>query len=81
MGVLQRHDRGPRMAMTQNEMIRTMNDWGNRREPFIFLIDFDVEQPMVRSLAELEPAELLFDIQASPTPPRASGRKERTLLS
>jgi para-aminobenzoate synthetase component I len=53
---------GEETTMTRDEMIRRMNDWGKQREPFVFVIDFDVKQPLLFPLSTLRDEELLFDI-------------------
>ena len=39
-----------------------MNKWGAKGIPFIFLVDFEQKKPLLRRLDELDPEELLFDI-------------------
>lgn len=41
--------------------IGRMNDLGKRREPFLFLIDFEEQTPLVLPLAEVDPAALRYD--------------------
>ena len=40
-----------------------MNAFGHERTPFLFVLDFDVQKPIVRHLSEIEPRSLRFDIQ------------------
>jgi para-aminobenzoate synthetase component I len=49
--------------MPQDDMIRTMNDWGKRRTPFLFLIDFDAARPILLPLEAVRPEEILYDVQ------------------
>jgi para-aminobenzoate synthetase component I len=44
------------------EAARRMNEWGKARTPFLFLIDFEQRKPIVCRLDEIDPAQLLFDI-------------------
>lgn len=52
------------MIQTLNsaEAIKRMNAYGKEREPFLFLIDFEMQRPVVLKLDEIEAEELLFDI-------------------
>ncbi|NBC06554.1 MAG: aminodeoxychorismate synthase component I [Bacteroidetes bacterium] len=47
---------------TTAKAARKMNEWGAQGIPFLFLVDFEQEQPIVARLDELDPEELLFDI-------------------
>jgi len=50
-----------------------MNDLGKRREPFLFLIDFEEQTPIVLSLAEIDPAALRYDFNGLTNAPRRRG--------
>lgn len=39
-----------------------MNCWGRERRPFLFLLDFTLQQPVVVPLDEINPEEVLYDI-------------------
>ena len=39
-----------------------MNEWGEKREPFIFIIDFDMKEPLIFPLSEVDPKEVRFDV-------------------
>ena len=39
-----------------------MNEWGKDRRPFLFLIDFELKQPLVLPLDEIDPGQLLYAI-------------------
>jgi len=43
-------------------MIRKMNEFGSRKEPFIFIIDFEMKEPMLFPLNSIDSDEILFDI-------------------
>jgi len=40
----------------------TMNQWGEEKIPFLFVIDFEFEKPLIMRLDELDPAMLLYDV-------------------
>ena len=46
----------------QNAIIHKMNEWGEKREPFIFIIDFDMKEPLIFPLSEVDPKEVRFDV-------------------
>ncbi len=43
--------------------VHQMNSLGKRRTPFLFIIDFLGKNTQVRPLSEIDPAELLFNVQ------------------
>lgn len=43
-------------------MIRKMNEFGCRKEPFIFIIDFEMKEPVLFPLNAIDSLEILFDI-------------------
>ena len=42
-----------------------LNNWGRDRVPFLFIVDFEMERPMVFKLDAIDPAKLLFDFNGS----------------
>lgn len=42
------------------EAIARMNQYGHRREPFFFILDFALQRPLVRSIQHLDSAEIVF---------------------
>ena len=48
--------------MTQSEAIEKMNQLGRERIPFLFMVDFPGDRPMVVPLSELNSDEILFNI-------------------
>ena len=42
--------------------IEQINDWSRQRVPFIFIIDFELQKPIAYRLSDIDPQELLFDI-------------------
>jgi para-aminobenzoate synthetase component 1 len=49
-------------SITKAEAQKRMNEYGEAGIPFLFLIDFEMEQPVVLRLDEVSPDELLYDI-------------------
>lgn len=39
-----------------------MNDFGSRSEPFLFILDFELHQPVILPLTAIDPAEISFDL-------------------
>lgn len=52
---------------------RRMNECGRRREPFLFLVDFLQEKPMVLTLEEANDCRILFDFNGKTNAPAISG--------
>lgn len=50
------------MATTIQEAVALMNSLGGQQKPFLFIIDFDMVQPVVLPLDEVDPAQILFEI-------------------
>lgn len=44
------------------EAIERMNRYGRQREPFLFAVDFEMQQPLVLRLSDIPAGELLYDI-------------------
>jgi len=42
-----------------------MNRWGREGRPFLFLLDFALQQPVVLPLDEVNPEEVLYDVNGS----------------
>lgn len=49
--------------MERSQFARQLNEWGRQRKPFLFITDFELENPLVFPLQEVDPAEILFDIE------------------
>lgn len=43
-------------------VIQQINAWAQHLTPFIFLIDFDAERPVILKMKEADPSEILFDL-------------------
>lgn len=39
-----------------------MNEYGKNKTPFLFIVDFEMQEPQIIKLEEVNPAEILFDI-------------------
>jgi len=49
--------------MTLSEFISTMNTLGQERVPFLFAVDFEMEQPWILRMDEVKHDEILYDIR------------------
>jgi para-aminobenzoate synthetase component 1 len=56
--------------VTREEFIHCANTWAQQRVPFLFLIDFEIQKPWIRRLAEVDDAEVLFDFPHGRNTPR-----------
>ncbi len=50
-----------------------MNDYGSRKIPFLFVIDFELKKPFAIPLSQIDPSALLFNIEGNHN---CSGRSE-----
>lgn len=41
---------------------KTLNEWGNQKIPFLFLIDFEKEEPLAWKISDINPNELKYRI-------------------
>jgi para-aminobenzoate synthetase component 1 len=48
--------------MTLATFIETMNTWGHDKVPFLFMVDFEMEHPLIKRLNEIDDSIFLFDI-------------------
>jgi para-aminobenzoate synthetase component I len=48
--------------MTRQEFVSTLNEWGEQRVPFLFLVDFEMRSPLAFPLNEIDSSNLQFDI-------------------
>jgi para-aminobenzoate synthetase component I len=44
------------------DIIKQMNDFGSRAEPFLFILDFELNKPVLLPIKKVNPAELCFDM-------------------
>lgn len=47
------------------EFTQQMNAWGKDKVPFLFVIDFELQKPVIIRLSDVNPEEILFDINGS----------------
>jgi para-aminobenzoate synthetase component I len=50
-----------KFRMTLDKFIKTINDWGSRKIPFLFIIDFELKKPLVFPLSEINPEKIAYD--------------------
>jgi para-aminobenzoate synthetase component 1 len=48
--------------MSITEFITTMNQWGKNHIPFLFMVDFEMERPLIIRLSDIDPKEILYDV-------------------
>src|SRR6187549_994592 len=48
--------------MDIKELKAKMNTWGQERVPFLFIVDFEMKKPLVFRLDQIDPTDLVFDI-------------------
>lgn len=46
----------------EHSFAATMNQWGEEKIPFLFVIDFELEKPLIVRLDKIDPEELLYEI-------------------
>ncbi len=51
--------------MVVDEFIERLNDYGTRRVPFLFLVDFEMQKPVVLPLADIDAARIMYDIDGA----------------
>ncbi|MCY7350662.1 MAG: aminodeoxychorismate synthase component I [Cytophagaceae bacterium] len=62
---------------TRQAAIERMNTLGERREPFLFLIDFEEQMPLVLPLSEVDPAQLWYDFSGNTNAPSGKETKPK----
>src|SRR5688572_15128297 len=48
--------------MSIEEFAKTLNEWGAEKNPFLFLVDFEMEKPLLYPLQEIKPETILYSI-------------------
>lgn len=48
--------------MNIEEFIHTMNEWGQAKVPFLFMVDFEMNQPKIMKLDSIDKTKIRFDI-------------------
>jgi para-aminobenzoate synthetase component I len=49
--------------MNLSTFINTMNTWGRDKVPFLFAVDFEMEQPWILPLTKIDASEILYEIR------------------
>lgn len=49
--------------MHKSNFTSTLNEWGKAAKPFLFITDFELEDPLAFPLDEVDPGEILYDIE------------------
>lgn len=44
------------------EFVKTMNQWGQEKVPFLFIIDFEMMNPVILKLSEVDTTEIVYSI-------------------
>jgi para-aminobenzoate synthetase component 1 len=50
------------MNRLKEEVIAQMNTWGQQRVPFLFIIDFEMQKPILHKLAEVDSSQIKFSL-------------------
>lgn len=48
--------------MSISEFTKEMNRLGQEKVPFLFMVDFEMEKPVILKLSDVDPAHILFDV-------------------
>jgi len=48
--------------MSLDNFIQQLNEWGRKKVPFLFLVDFELEKPRAWTLDQIDPEEMLYSI-------------------
>ena len=51
------------MNMSIDEFIKESNNWGRKRIPFLFIIDFEMEKPVIVKLNQAGKSNIFYDIK------------------
>ncbi|GAB1419464.1 aminodeoxychorismate synthase component I [Bacteroidales bacterium] len=69
------------MNKETRQCVRQMNAMGREGRPFLFLIDYEMEQPLVVTLDELDPKQILYEIEGKGNlPPMVFPSKEQVVF-
>ena len=50
------------MNINKSLALENMNEYGKNKIPFLFIVDFDMLEPQIIKLSEINPSEILFNI-------------------
>ncbi|MBL7857655.1 MAG: aminodeoxychorismate synthase component I [Cyclobacteriaceae bacterium] len=48
--------------MNISAFIKQINEWGQAKVPFLFMVDFEMENPLAIRLEDVDPQQIIFDI-------------------
>jgi para-aminobenzoate synthetase component I len=66
--------------MTISDFETILNNWGHQRVPFLFLVDFEMQNPFVIKLDHVDPETILFDINGFSNAGRPASNKVDTSI-
>src|SRR5690242_7639151 len=66
--------------MPYADWINSMNEWGKSRIPFFFLLDFELEKPVVLPLSEIDQDKFKFSIGNHHVDKTSEGFGERNMV-
>lgn len=46
------------------ELTEQMNKWGHSKVPFLFMVDFEMQKPVILKLTDVDPAQILYSINS-----------------
>jgi para-aminobenzoate synthetase component I len=72
-------DMVPQNGENARQAVKSMNALGSARRPFLFIIDFLMQQPIVTPLDEINSAELLYNLNGISNTNEAMGRFSETI--
>jgi len=49
--------------MNISEFTNQMNEWGHEKVPFVFIVDFEMEKPVIMRMSDVNPLDIMFDVQ------------------
>lgn len=67
-------------TLSTAEAIQRMNDYGHRRIPFLFIIDFLTQKPIVLALQDIDHADLLYDFNGKTNAPAPDVNLEKSVF-
>jgi para-aminobenzoate synthetase component I len=62
--------------MTIQEFQSKMNEWGLKKIPFLFFVDFEMEQPQIIRLTDIYPDKILYDCNGVANTPKIQNSKK-----
>ena len=60
--------------MSIEDFVRTLNEYGSRRLPFLCLVDFEMQKPLVFRIEEISPEKILYAINGQTNCPSRDRR-------